>query len=55
MPMHVHDLRRAASGLALCAVLLDGCGGSDEPAGAQVLRLAVVETTPGAVRFDKRA
>ena len=51
--MHGHDLRRAASALALCAVLLDGCGGSDEPAGAQVLRLAV-ETRPGAVRFDKQ-
>ena len=51
--MHGHDLRRAASALALCAVLLDGCGGSDEPAGAQVLRLAV-ETKPGAVRFDKQ-
>jgi plastocyanin len=46
------DLRRAASGLALCAVLWGGCGGADERAEPRVLRLAV-ETSPGAARYDK--
>jgi plastocyanin len=49
---HGPSLCRAASGLALCAALSGGCGESDEPAEPQVLRLSV-ESTPGAVRFDK--
>jgi plastocyanin len=51
--MRGHDLWRAACGLALCAALWGGCGGTDEPADPTVLRLSV-ETTPGAVRFDKQ-
>jgi plastocyanin len=47
------DLCRAASGLALCAALSGGCGGTDEGAERQVLRLSV-ETAPGAARFDKQ-
>ena len=52
--MRGRDLCRAASGLALCAALWGGCGGgADERASPRVLRLSV-ETTPGAVRFDKQ-
>jgi plastocyanin len=52
--MHGHrsGVCRAVSGLALCAALLAGCGGSDEPGAPQVLRLSVV-TSPGVVEFDK--
>jgi plastocyanin len=46
-------LCRAATGLALCAALSGGCGGTDEDAEPQVLRLSV-ETTPGAARYDKQ-
>jgi hypothetical protein len=46
-------LCRAAGGLVVCAALSAGCGGADEPAGRQVVRLSV-ETTPGAARFDKQ-
>jgi plastocyanin len=53
-PMRGHDLWRAASGLVLCPALWSGCGGgADDGAGPAVLRLSV-ETTPGAVRFDKQ-
>jgi plastocyanin len=52
---HGTGLCRAASGLALCAVLSAGCGDSDggsEPV-SQVLRLSV-ETAPGVIEFDKK-
>jgi plastocyanin len=51
--MRGHSLRGAAGALALCAALSCGCGGSDEAAEPQVLRLSV-ETTPGAARYDKQ-
>jgi plastocyanin len=51
--MRGHSLRGAAGALALCAALSGGCGGSDEAAEPQVLRLSV-ETTPGAARYDKQ-
>jgi plastocyanin len=50
---HGTGLCRAASVFALCAALSPGCGGADEGAEPQVLRLAV-ETTPGAARFDQK-
>jgi len=50
---HGPGLCRAASGLALCATLSAGCGGADERAEPQVLRLSV-ETSPGVTRFDKQ-
>jgi plastocyanin len=53
MRRHRSALCRAASGLAFCAALSPGCGDADESAESQVLRLSV-ETTPGAVRFDKQ-
>jgi plastocyanin len=49
---HGTGLCRAASGLAACAALSAGCGGSGEAGEAQVLRLSVV-TSPGVVEFDK--
>jgi plastocyanin len=49
---HGTGLCRAASGLALCAALSAGCGGSDEAGEPQVLRLSVT-TSPGVVGFDK--
>jgi plastocyanin len=53
MRAHRTALCRAASGLALCATLSAGCGGADERAEPQVLRLSV-ETSPGVTRFDKQ-
>jgi plastocyanin len=51
---HRTGLCAAASGLALCAALAAGCGGSDDdPAEPQLLRLSV-ETSPGAARYDKQ-
>lgn len=49
---HRTALCRATSGLALCTALSAGCGGADERAEPQVLRLSV-ETRPGVTTFDK--
>jgi plastocyanin len=50
---HRTGLWRVASGLALCAVLSAGCGGSAERSEPQILRLSV-ETAPGVIAFDKK-